>query len=521
MRQSHFCRADSRTDTSLPVVYAGAVSMVLSSTIANVAVPTVMGAFGVGQDRAQWLATAFVATMVASQLLSAWFARAFGVRGAFVVINGVFFAGTALAFFGASFEMVVVGRVLQGFSAGIMQPMTMALTFSQFPPHRRGMAMAMHGTGIQIAPMLGPMIGGLMIDSFGWREIFLVPIPVCVVSLLLGMAYLPGREEQGPLPKFDWIGYSLLVAALVSLLYAGANGQRFGWSSDAIVMLVALGLAASGAFVWLQLRSASPLLDFSLFKVPQFTSAVMVAFVFGFGNFGANYLIPVTVQNVQGLTPFLSGLLLVPAGVLVISATPIFGRVADAFPPHLMVMLGLSMFALGNYFMSQTDANTTFLSFAWLIIVARCGMALIIPSLNSSALRALTPAQLHRGSGTINFIRQLGGSCGVTALVVLIEQRTQFHANAMAATQTAGNSATAELLDRVRELLSQAGVSENLHSSGALHYLGEVIEAQASARGFNDGFLAIALVFLLAVIPAWNLGKARRKRTPTPSPSTP
>ena len=125
--------------------------------------------------------------------------------------------------------------------------------------------------GIQIAPMLGPMIGGMIIDTVGWREIFLVPIPICVVSLLLGMLYLPGREEQGPLPKFDWLGYSLLVAALASLLFAGANGQRYGWSSDAIVAMVLIGLAAGGAFVWLQLRSESPLLDFSLFRIPQFT----------------------------------------------------------------------------------------------------------------------------------------------------------------------------------------------------------------------------------------------------------
>jgi MFS family permease len=108
---------------------AGAIAMILSSTIANVAVPTVMGAFGIGQDQAQWLATGFIATMVASQLLSAWFVRALGVRGAFLMINIVFFAGTAIAFFGPSFEMVVLGRVLQGFSAGIVQPMTMALIF--------------------------------------------------------------------------------------------------------------------------------------------------------------------------------------------------------------------------------------------------------------------------------------------------------------------------------------------------------------------------------------------------------
>jgi MFS transporter, DHA2 family, multidrug resistance protein len=499
---------------------AGAISMVLSSTIANVAVPTVMGAFGVGQDQAQWLATGFVATMVASQLLSAWFARALGVRGAFVVVNIVFFAGTAVCFFSPNIEVLILGRVLQGFSAGVVQPMIMALIFSQFPADRRGQAMAIHGMGIQIAPMLGPMVGGLVIDTLGWREIFLMPVPVCVVALFLGMLYLPGREEHGALPRFDWIGYSLLVATLASLLFAGANGQRFGWESNTIVTMTAFGLATGTTFVYLQLRSTSPLLDFSLFRIPQFSSAVIVAFVFGLGNFASNYLIPVTVQHVQGFTPFLSGLLLVPAGMLVISGTSIFGRVADALPANLMVMCGLCMFALGNYLMSTTDANTTFLSFAVMIVVARCGMALIIPSLNVSALRALTPAQLHRGTGTINFIRQLGGSCGVTALVVFIEQRTEFHAQAMAATQTPANSTSIELLSRIEELLSELGVTENVRGPGALHYLSEVIEAQASARGFNDGFLMIAIVFILAAIPAWNLGKGRRPGSGRRSPST-
>lgn len=490
---------------------AGAIAMVLSSTIANVAVPTVMGAFGIGQDQAQWLATGFVATMVASQLLSAWFARALGIRGAFLVVNIVYFAGTAIAFFSPNFELVVLGRVLQGFSAGIVQPLTMTLIFTQFPPNRRGQAMGIHGMGIQIAPMLGPMIGGMVIDSIGWREIFLVPVPICIAGMLLGMLYLPGREEQGAAPKFDWIGYSLLVAALVSLLFAGANGQRFGWDSNTIVTMVAIGVASAAAFVWLQLNSAAPLLDFSLFRIPQFTAAVIVAFVFGLGNFASNYLIPVNVQTVQGLTPFLSGLLLVPAGLIVISGTSIFGRVADTLPAHLMVTCGLCLFALGNYLMSRTDANTTFLTFAGLIIVARLGMALLIPSLSASALRALSAEQLHAGSGTINFMRQLGGSCGVAALVVFIEQRTQLHAEAMAATQGAGNTTSLELMDKVSELLRQAGVSENVLGAGARYYLGEMIEGQAAARGFSDGFLIIAIVFVLAAIPAWFVGKGRRQ----------
>src|SRR5690606_1536795 len=162
-----------------------------------------------------------------------------------------------------------------------------------------------------------------------------------------------------------------------------------------------------------------PLLDFSLFRIPQFTSAVIVAFVFGLGNFASNYLIPVTVQHVRGFTPFLSGLLLVPAGILVISGTSIFGRVADALPANLMVMCGLGLFALGNFLMSSADANTTFIAFAAMIVVARLGMALIIPSLTASALRARSAQQLHRGTGTINLPRPPGGACGVTAHLLL------------------------------------------------------------------------------------------------------
>jgi EmrB/QacA subfamily drug resistance transporter len=491
---------------------AGAIAMVMSSTIANVAVPTVMGAFGVGQDQAQWLATGFIATMVASQLLSAWFVSALGVRVAFLVLNCIFFAGTAITFLSPNFEMLVVGRVLQGFSAGIVQPMTMALIFVQFPPNRRGQAMGIHSMGIQIAPMLGPMIGGLIIDTVGWREIFLVPIPICVVSVFLGMLYLPGREERGAPPKFDWLGYSLLVAAIGFFLATGANGQRYGWGSDAIVFMALICVATGTGFVWLQLRSASPLLDFSLFKIPQFTAAVIVAFVFGLGNFASNYLIPVAVQEVQGLTPFLSGLLLVPAGILVFVGMPIFGRAADLFPARRIVICGLCMFALGNYLMSQTDVSTTFATFAVLIVIARCGMALINPSLSTAALKALSPEQLQRGTGTLNFVRQLGGSFGVTSLVVLIERRTQFHVDAMAATQIAGNTTSQELLSKMSALLATAGVSEDIRGAGALHHLGKVVEAQASARGFSDSFLIIAMVFVLAVIPAWNLGKLRRRR---------
>ena len=488
---------------------SGSVAMILSATIVNVAVPSVMGAYGVGQDRAQWMATAFIATMVASQLLSAWFAKALGVRMAFLVINLVFLVGTAITVAADGLDILIVGRVLQGFAAGAVQPMVMALIFKLFPPQRRGLAMGVYGMGIQIAPMLGPMFGGIVIDALSWREIFLVPVPLCLMSLALGMIYLPGREESGGLPKFDWAGYVLLCAALLFLLSAGANGQRYGWTSNTLLMMLIVGLGAGAWFIALQIRSSEPLLDFTLFRNAQFTSAVLVSFVFGIGNFASNYIIPVFVQEVQGFSPSLAGFMLLPAGILVISGTPLFGRVADAFPAHLMVMVGLTLFAFGNFLMSGADVNTSFWTFTLFIIVARSGMALIMPSLSTAALRALTPEQLNKGSGTVNFFRQFGGSCGIASLVVLMEQRTQFHGEALTATQTPANVVSREMLDHVGSLMGEAGVPVALHGPGALHYLGQVIEAQASTLGYQDGFLMISIVFVLALVPAWILGRSR------------
>jgi EmrB/QacA subfamily drug resistance transporter len=442
-------------------------------------------------------------------LLSAWLVQALGEKLAFMVINAVFLVGTAITVTSNTFEIVIFGRILQGFSAGAVQPMVMALIFRIFPPQRRGLAMGVYGTGIQLAPMMGPMLGGLVIDALSWREIFLVPVPLCLVSVVLGMMYLPGGLTARNLPKFDWTSFVLLCAAIVLLLTAGANGQRLGWVSNTLIILTMLGLGAGTLFVWLQLRSPAPLLDFSLFRNAQFASAVAVGFVFGIGNFASNYVVPVFVQQVQGFTAGLSGLLLVPAGILVISTTPMFGRLTDRFPAHVLVMIGITLFACGNFLMSGADVNTTFWTFAFYVIVARFGMAMIMPSLSASALRALTPEQLNKGSGTVNFCRQFGGAVGITSFVVFAERRTQFHSEALTATQTPDNAVSQEMLDQVGEIMGAAGLPQGLHQSGALHYLGSVIEAQALTLGYQDGFIMISIVFGLALIPAWILGRAK------------
>jgi EmrB/QacA subfamily drug resistance transporter len=250
---------------------AGAFAMVLSATIANVAVPHVMGAFGIGQDQAQWMATAFITAMTVSQLLNHWMVEAFGERGAYTATICVFLVGTAIGWLSPSLEVLVIGRLLQGFAAGVAIPLVMVTMFQVFPPDRRGLAMGIFGSGVVLAPALGPAVGGMAIDTFDWRAIFVMPVPFCVVGLLGGLVFMPTRAARGRLPPFDWPGYLLLAAALFLLMTSAANGVRFGWGSNRIVGGFAGGIACTVAFVWWQLRSKAPLLDFSLWRNQRFT----------------------------------------------------------------------------------------------------------------------------------------------------------------------------------------------------------------------------------------------------------
>ncbi len=221
------------------------------------------------------------------------------------------------------------------------------------------------------------------------------------------------------------------------------------------------------------------------------------------------YAVPVFGQIVQGYTATVAGFLMLPASLLLVLIFPLTGQLADKVPPQFPIMGGLVLFALGVYLLSGADVNTVFWSTAAFAIVARVGMAFINPPLMACALAALPGERLNQGSGTINFFRQLGGALGTNLLVVVLELRTQFHSENLVATQTAANSTTIELLDRVVAILGIEGIPQAMQESVALNHLSRIVYAQARTFGFQDGFLMIAILFLAALIPAWILGRSR------------
>ena len=487
-----------------------AFSMVLMGTIANVAVPNVMGAFGVGQDMAQFMATAFIATMTASQLLSAWFIGKFGARTTFTIVLTVFSIGALICATAPTLDFIILGRVLQGFAAGVIQPLVLVTIIRVFPVDRRGVATSVFALGLILALGLGPVVGGITIDAVGWRNIFYVPLPLVAFSLIAGSFFMPSQPDEERRRPFDLLGYVLLCVALFCLMWGIANGQRLGWGSDAIVGYLAIGLIAGVAFVRSQMRPDAALLDMTIITNYRFIAAALVAMVYGVGNFSTTYTVPVFGQLVQGLSPTAAGMMLLPASLGVVVALPLTGWLTDHVRTDVLIFGGLSLFALGIGLLAGADVNTSFLYIAGVAMIARMGMAFITPGLMTSALNAVPENKLNAASGTINFLRQLGGAFGINVVVALMERRGEFHAEALSATQISSNSTTTEYVRQASELLFGSGHHEALMNRLALEHLSQMVKTQATTMAFQDGFMMIAMVFVFAMIPAWIMSRSNR-----------
>ncbi len=491
------------------VALLGTVSAVLTTTTVNVALPDIMGSFGIGQDRAQWLLTGALAGMTVGQLLCAWLIDSFGQRKTFVGGLCVFVSALALAGLSPNELVLILARVVQGLIAGVLQSLAMFTLFSVFPPERRGTAMGFFSITVILGPALGPTLGGVLIEHFNWRAVFYMALPFSIVGILFGSLFMPEREETSKRADFDWPGFLLLCITMSCLLIGLSNGQREGWGSDFVLGLLGLATAAGLSFLAWELRVSKPLVDLRVLASGKFAAAACVACVFGMGLFGTTFLIPLFVQTIQGYTALDAGLLLLPGALLLGLFMPLGGYLCDQLPARALIVTGLSFFAASTYWLIDVDTNTSLLGIAACVVVSRIGQSLINPTLNATALRSLQSTQLRQGAGMMNFCRQLGGAFGVNLLSVSLDRRTFFYGDVLTSMQTTANSSTAQLLDTVEKVLAQAGAPPDLQSAGALHFLGKVIYAQAYTLAFRDSFLIVTVVFILALIPAWIMGRKR------------
>ncbi|MGF1456101.1 MAG: DHA2 family efflux MFS transporter permease subunit [Alphaproteobacteria bacterium] len=489
----------------LATMLTGAFATMLAATIINVALPSIIGAFGLGQDEAQWLSTGFLAASMAAMLTNAWAVAAIGVRNSFAAAMVIFAAGSFLGAAADSLEMLVVARIMQGVAAGFVQPLPLMMIFQTFAEHRRGAALGIFSLGVVMAPALGPLIGGMAMDVFDWRFVFLVTAPLALVSLPIAVLVLPRRDSTGKRPPFDAVGLALLVAAAFTMLAGLANGNRTGWSdTDTILRLMAAGIMALAFIAW-EMGQAFPVLNLRLFTNRTFVAGGAVVMLQGFAIYGSTFLIPLFVQGLQGYSPTQSGLLMVPAGMAMLIGFPLAGALSDRIDPRWLILAGMAVFGFSAWLMSGITLDTSFGTLVWWLILSRIGISLVMPTGNRTAIRDLPPDLIGAGAGAASFFMQFGGALGVIMLALLLQRRTLFHGQALA---SATNEANVQFLyahEMLRLEMLGLPLSPLQSFQSAFGGISSRIAANAGTMAFQDCFLVTAVMFVGGIALALSL----------------
>lgn len=485
----------------------GLTALGMSITIVNVATPHIRGSLGISDAEVQWISTGFLAATTVSLLIAPWLSKAFGQRATYLGLLSVFIIASLIGGFATSLGAIVVARVLQGAMTGLLRPVAMEALYSVFPIQQRGMATAIYGMSLGLPLSLATVIGGWLVETLSWHYVFFVALPVCLVAMVMGYLYLPGRTSEGPRPPFDWYGTVSLFATVFALLAAISNAPRWGWESEAVQGLLLLSLVLAASFVWWELRVSHPLLDLSIFRHKAFLAGCITIFLFGGAFYAIMYLLPVFVQTILNYDPITAGMMFVPATFVLAVLVPVVGRLSDRWPAHYLTLPGLGFAMYAVYRFAQIDDGTSFASLAWSLTLLCAGMATFPPPTFSRAIGSLPPVLVGYGSGVINFILQFGGALGTAVFVVMMERRTAFHADHLGDGLTAGNSVAMTAMSQWQGVAARVGTGESQQAAAATELLGRIEAFWASIYAYQDGFWVILAALTITLVPSWLLSR--------------
>ena len=414
----------------LATVMIGTVASIMASTIVNVAVPDMAHAFALGQERAQWLSAGFMGAMTLSMLTTPWLLDRYGYRHTYIGAVALLMAGGVAGGLSPGFDLVLAMRVAEGLAAGVLQPIPAIIILHAFGEGERGKAMGVFGFGVVLAPAIGPSVGGVLVEWWGWRSIFFVVTPFCLIAMAMARRYLPiGAPGGGPVDReggrLDLVGLGLIAVAVLALLngmvHLNAETMPLG------LALVACSIVATVGFIAHQRRGARPLMTLGLFAHRPFSMGGLVAFIYGMALFGSTYLVPVFMQEALHLPPSQAGAVLLPAGIALAITIPLAGRLADRLAVSKLVSFGLLLLSASFFVMLSVSTGTALVLIMLWAVIGRIGLGFVLPSLNLGSMHGLPDIFIAQGSSTINFLRQLGGAVGVGLVGNVLEWRLRTH----------------------------------------------------------------------------------------------
>jgi DHA2 family multidrug resistance protein len=475
-----------------PLVAMAAFMEIMDISIANVALPHIAGSLGASQDESTWILTSYLVTNAIVMPISGWLANAFGRKRFFLTCIAGFTVASLLCAVAPDLVSLMLLRAVQGAAGGGLQPIGQAILNDSFPPAKRGMATALYGMAAVVAPIMGPVLGGWLTDDYSWRWIFLINVPVGV--LLLGAMFSLLTEAptatKARMSADGW-GFMFTALCLGSLQIVMDRGQEDDWfGSSMITLLVIVSALAFVLLIWWELRQEQPMVDVRLLLQREFIIAfIVMAAGLGMVIFSSTFLIPAYAQSLLGYTAFKAGLVIAPAGIVLVILMPIVGQLVNKVDPRLLATVGLLVTGLSSWWMTNFDLDVSFGAMMLARLGQMTGIGFLFVPVNTLAFRSVPSSRINSASALVNLARNLGGSVGLSLASVFLARREQFHQSRLVESLQPLNPAYPDFVQQV----NGTSASETLARiyDGALQ--------QSFLLSYLDDFKLLAVLCLLLI----------------------
>jgi DHA2 family multidrug resistance protein len=481
---------------------------VLDTSIANVSLSHIAGNLSVSQDEATWVLTSYLVSNAIVLPISGWIASKIGRKRFYMTCVGIFTASSFLCGLAPSLGWLILFRVLQGVGGGGLGPSEQSILADTFPPAKRGMAFAMYGMAVVLAPAIGPTLGGFITDHYNWRWVFFINVPVGLLSLVLSSRIVTDpphlKELRDKTGGIDYIGLSLIAVGLGCLEVVLDKGQESDWFASTFILWFSIIAAVClAAFVWWEWRSEHPVVDVRMFKSRNFVVTNLMMVTLGMSLFGTTVLLPQFLQILMGYSAQDSGMALSPGGLLIMCLMPMVGTMVSRVDPRYMIAFGFGVTSLSLYVMTtHLYQGMDFKTAVLLRMFQSVGLAFLFVPINTLVYSGIAPEKSNSVSGIVNLSRNMGGDIGIAFVTTFIARRSQYHQGTLSSFTSNFSSAFASRLSGITLALQKAGVDSIDASKRAMAVLYGQLLQQSTTLAYIDCLkvLSVATACMLPLL---------------------
>lgn len=476
----------------LTVILLGAFVSLLNQTLMNVALPSIMEDLSITESTAQWITTGFMLVNGVLIPITAFLMEKFTTRQLFITAISFFAVGTLICAIAPDFSVLMTGRVVQAIGAGIIMPLLTTVVLALFPVEKRGGAMGLIGVAMIFAPAIGPTLSGFIVQTYSWRVLFYIILPFAVINIIIAAIFLKNVTEQTS-PKIDILAIILSTLGFGGILYGSSTAGAQGWTSAPVLIAIIIGFISLGLFVWRELASERPMLDFRVFKNGIFSLTTVINVMITVAMFAPMLLIPIYLQKILGVSPMNSGLMLLPGAVVMGIMSPITGKVFDKIGARPLAIVGLLITVITTYLFTGLTDHTGYGYLITIYTIRMFGMSMIMMPIMTAGLNQLPPRLHAHGTAMVNTVRAIAGAIGTAFLVSIMAHQAK--------------SSIEDII--VSNGLNPADKLDMLHASNL-----------AQVEGINSAFMIATVFAVIALVLSFFIKRGRTSQEEKPETLT-